>query len=359
MLLLGVVLAWAVFAVAARTEPLVSNRWNVALVTAPLACLAALASGLSTATVYDRRVYSRHFEHLGLVGSPGDLPRQATDPLFDYLLWGLARLLPTTQEVLFTAIGLIVSAGLLWAFSRVLPAWAVLGAFLTVIASGLFAAYTGVVVRQGLAVAALLPALVLAATRRRTGVMFVLLTCAGLLHWTAVAPALAVVAVRFLGLRLKALVAGWAALAVTYVLGAQQRLLGGLGARLAQLDDYTDPSLLLAYRGGVNRLDFLALSAAILIAALIARRWVGEDSVYDRLVAGYVLFSGVFLLFGFIAFSDRLASYSWFVAPLLVWYALARWAPDRAAFAPVGALLGVLALGVYTGTWASLAAVAI
>jgi len=89
---------------------------------------------------------------------------------------------------------------------------------------------------------------------------------------------------------------------------------------------------------GVHRLVSppAAGGLAILIVGLVAV-WRGAPTPwYARLVLFYCTLNTYFLLFGFIYFSDRLAAYSWTLAPLV----LAT--PFAYPKAPVGRLLTVL-----------------
>ena len=47
---------------------------------------------------------------------------------------------------------------------------------------------------------------------------------------------------------------------------------------------------------------------------------MNEDYLYEWLLKSYIGFSIVYILFGFIGYSDRLAAYAWFFIPIIVFY---------------------------------------
>lgn len=354
---LAVLLGWALLFTVSRQDAVVVNRWNVVPMVGIVVLLTAVATATSDNDASDRGLYTRHFQWLDQSDSASGARFFEDEPLFNWLLWALARLVPPTEGALFGVVALLVCAGVLFAYGRLLPLWAVLPAFLTLLASGFLTNYAGVVIRQGLAIGCLLAALALAVQRRgRVLTLLVLLVAASLLHWTAVAPALAVLAVRLRDIPLRTAVAGWVVLAVLFVAGVQGALLGGLTQYLPAVSEYSRAEIFASYGGTANRLDFLALSAVVLAVALWLRRLARTpDPVTDRLVVVYVLWNALFLALGFVAFSDRLAAYSWFLAPLLLWRPLGEaGARSTVPLLLMGATIG---LGVLTGVWGDLAGV--
>lgn len=354
-LILGVLCLWLVFIVAGRREALIANRWNAGLVVLGFTVLAVVTVATSDNTVIDREVYLRQFEILADTDRPWDSPYFEGDALFVVFLWALARIVPTTEVVLYAVVAAVIATGCLLAFRRLLPAWAVLGAWVTLLATGLFAAYSGVAVRQGLAMACLLVAVSMIASgeyQRRW--LLMLLAAAGLLHWTAVPLALGLLVLTRWTPGVRTLVTGWSVLALGFALGLNRTLLGGL--QLEGLDKYSSRDAYASYGTDAVRLDFLAASALFLLVALVGVRYLGQDDpVQRRLLAAYVLFNSIFLLLGFVAFSDRLAAYSWFLVPLLVWYPLSARDSRNSVALSAGLTVAMLGVGLTYGPIVSLA----
>jgi hypothetical protein len=164
----------------------------------------------------------------------------------------------------------------------------------------------------------LFAAICLILTGVRSGWWILLLFAAALMHWSAIPIALTIALLTFVRVRLRVLVAVWGVVAILFLTGVQERLLGPVAEIIPGLSDYTNPTLNQEYTGGVNRRDFLIFSLVILVVGLIAVRRGTPTPWYPRLMAFYVTLNIYFLLFGFILYSDRLAAYSWTLAPLVL-----------------------------------------
>ena len=46
--------------------------------------------------------------------------------------------------------------------------------------------------------------------------------------------------------------------------------------------------------------------------------------MYEWLLKSYIGFSIVYILFGYIGFSDRLAGYAWFLIPVIIFYPIIK-----------------------------------
>jgi hypothetical protein len=69
-------------------------------------------------------------------------------------------------------------------------------------------------------------------------------------------------------------------------------------------------------------------------------------------LTAYVVFNALFLAFGFVAFSDRIASYSWFLAPMLLWRPLSMRDDPKSVGLSSAAMVGVLGFALFSGTLA-------
>lgn len=171
-------------------------------------------------------------------------------------------------------------------------------------------------------------------------------------HLSALIPAIMLFVVSLRKPSIRVLLVSWFVVAFLYVTGMNGALLGGIAEGSDRLGMYTGSNVLSGYQGGANRLDFLAVSAfSIALIMVLAHRWRESSSPEDRgatdfLTATLILFNIYFLCFGFIAFSDRLAAYSWFLVPLALGHLFLRCAPRPrlAASSYAAASLIVMAL---------------
>lgn len=350
-----VVLAWSSLLVAGQMAPVVSNRFSAGIVAAVLAVIATLVTMHAETGAPDAARYEELYQRVAYAESPSLVDSQA-DALFLWFLWLLAKIPGFQANLLLGVVAGIVAVAYLYTSWRLLPPWAAQAAFLSLFASGWFLAYTAVALRQGLAIGCLLLTLPWLVSRHGKWWFYsLLLVSACLFHWSAIGPALVILGLRVFNPPLRVTVALWIVLAVAFAGGAQEALLGGLAQQLPGVAEYTDASAYANY-GGLrgNRLDLMAASGAILLAAIILRRLVWQDTTYDRLINAYILMNAIFLLLGFVAFSDRIAAYSWFLAPIMLWYPIANAAKPTLAS---GSLLLIIGFGVSAGSFSVLATI--
>lgn len=293
--------------------------------------LLVFQGALSEYGVSDRGVYLDLFVQLSSASSPFAVDSDA-DPLFLATLWALGQLGNPSPELLFGFTTLVLSVSYYVACRAFLTGWAAVLSLLTLCAVGLLEAYSVVALRQGLAISAVM--LTLFAFRGK-GLRWPLLLAfcgaAVLFHWSAIGPVLVVLLVRYRLFRLRLAVGVWCVLAIAYVSSLQARLFAGLSTWLPQMEEYSSSGAYANYGSEGNRFAFLAVSGAALALFLWALRAEGfsptSDTEFRQLVELYVGFNCFFLALGFIAFSDRIAAYSWFLAPLLFWLCVerARW----------------------------------
>lgn len=353
LMLLSMVCCWSVLIIGARRTVLVNNPWNIGLITSVLAIIMVISVGYadnSASTVADRPIYVQEFRNQDRASTPWVSGLFRQDRLFSLFLWGLARVAPATEVVLYVTVTTVVLLCYLAAARLLLPEWATLAALITLQAMGLVTSYAGVAIRQGLAMSCLVVAVALYA--RGSGgkrSVLALLLGAGLLHWSAIAPAIGLLLLSWRTPSFRSLILIWSTLAGAFLAGLPERVYAGLETSLPSVDGYSSIAAFGDYPGGANRLDFLALSAAFIVIAIVGRRYIGPDDKLQRLVAAYVLLNAMFLLLGFIAFSDRLAAYSWFLGPLLVWYPLSRKSTDSSVAWSMLGLVAVIAVGALAG----------
>jgi len=73
--------------------------------------------------------------------------------------------------------------------------------------------------------------------------------------------------------------------------------------------------------GYINRIDFFIFTTFWIIYGLwFLKKYLNNDCFYKWLIKSYISLSILYNMFGFIAFSDRLAAYSWSLVPILLMY---------------------------------------
>lgn len=288
----------------------------LAALTAATVSYAVLANG----GVVDRLIYTREFRLIG----GGDLldafsARLGTggEPLYIAFLWLVSRAGTDSTAGLYAAVALVSVAAFV-AGARLLVGWSRVPYLLfTAVAIGFFTAYAGLIVRQGLSLAAIFVGVCLVLRGSRWWSWVSAFAVASLLHWSAVVVVVLITLVVVMRLSLRAAVAVWAGAAALFVTGLQRTLFEPLAAFVPAMEGYTGSAVTHQY-GGSNRLDFLAFSAVFLVAGFVLRKVATVPSWYDTLLVVYAAANTYFLAFGFIAYADRLAAYSWYLAPLIV-----------------------------------------
>lgn len=313
--------AWLTVLVAGRRSVL-ATRWSVLPIAAGLGAVAVYVSAATDILVSDRSVYLKEFR---VIATSGGSQTSLEDPLFVLTLKALSTFVPHTEFALFGALGVACAVMYLSAFRVALPWWAALMAFATLIISGFFFAYTAVAVRQGLAVGFVMLAIALRSRSRVSWPVYLgILGLAALLHWSALAAGMLAAAVQIRRVTVTKLLFVWAACAVLFVTGLNSVLFARWATSLASVDRYSNTASYEAYGVLGNRLDFLAVSTVFLIIGLLGRRSMAADPVHDQFLKSYIVLNAMYLVAGFVAFSDRLAVYSWFLFPVLLWRPLAK-----------------------------------
>jgi hypothetical protein len=148
---------------------------------------------------------------------------------------------------------------------------------------------------------------------------------------------------------LKVLVGGWLAAMVLGLSGLAQLFVSRF--HLTMVDTYSSTSAYESYGRTGLRLDFVAVSAVLATLTLVViKRWPTKEG--EWLGATFLGFNALYLLLGYVAFSDRLAVYSLILVPLAAWYALSTVQRTRSVALPVAAVFcAALALGVQSGQW--------
>jgi len=126
-------------------------------------------------------------------------------------------------------------------------------------------------------------------------------------------------------INLKFLLVLWGLTSVLYVTGWNQIIMQHLPFQSQYLLSYTGElwsGQSTLYGQTPNSIKYLAYSAIFLIAILLLRKcFLIADKGMLFFVRVYTMWNTIFLIFGFIAFSSRIAFYSWILFPFIIFYA--------------------------------------
>lgn len=311
---------WTLVLLFAPPTSALRARVNVVIPLLILSVFAVIFAMKGNEGLTDRTVYTNELQTIAghSLGQTFGLTFQtAREPFYVLFMWVVSNGGQQTAWLYF-CVGTACAVTYVAAILKLVPFWQAPLIWLTTLALGFFTSYASLVARQGLSMAMLFAAVCLILRGSRSWWWLILLTAAALTHWSAIPIAVTIALMTFLDIRLRVLVAVWGAAAILFLTHAQERLLGPVSGLVPGLTNYTDPSFADQYLGGVNRDDFLLFSLGILAVGLVAI-WKGTPpDWYPRLIVFYCALNTYFLLFGFISFSDRVAAYSWTLAPLVL-----------------------------------------
>ena len=326
----------------------ITHRRAHVLLFSILALLVWQASTFKIAPGSDLYTFFSESLHLSSLSPVEAVSSTARDPGYALLGWGIMSITPS--PLLFSAAWpLLTLTGTYLGLRCVLRPWQLLLTLFLLISLPIFFGYLQVAVRQGVALGLLAFALGHGLAGKRA-FLYAGALAAPLLHWSALpfSAALFIACSRYRTVGVAA--ATWVLSATLFVFGEQLELLEPLTDSLPVIENYASPSVVEAY-GGTNRVDFFLVSLLGACAGLWLHmtRSVG-DTMYDGILTYYLLANAAFLLFGFVAFSDRIAVYSWYMLPLLLVYPLLASHPRGGWEAPA-ICIGSLIVGVLFGSY--------
>lgn len=181
-----------------------------------------------------------------------------------------------------------------------------------------------IVLRQGIAIGILLISL-MTYLKGHKKVSILLMIISAQFHSTAYIMFVSLLVIEFFKINLKWLLTIWGIGSLLYVTGWNQRVVQYLPFDSKYISNYTG-SLWSGqselYGQVPNAIKYLLFSAAFLIVILFFKKmFLNNDIGMIFLSKIYVVWNTIFLIFGFVAFSSRIALYSWMLFPLIIFYA--------------------------------------
>lgn len=181
-----------------------------------------------------------------------------------------------------------------------------------------------IVLRQGIAIGILLISL-MTYLKGHKKVSILLMLISAQFHSTAYIMFVSLLVIEFFKINLKWLLTIWGIGSLLYVTGWNQRVVQYLPFNSKYISNYTG-SLWSGqselYGQAPNAIKYLLFSIVFLIIILFFKKmFLNNDIGMIFLSKVYVVWNTIFLIFGFVAFSSRIALYSWMLFPLIIFYA--------------------------------------
>lgn len=177
-----------------------------------------------------------------------------------------------------------------------------------------FANGTTNILRQGLAASVVGLVLIMSTQLTRWRRLGPLAVAATLLHWSALLPVAAIIGAKVMPRR-RVVLFVWIVSAAMFLFGLVGRFLGPVTVLFEPASTYVTNVGYAASGGPGSRLDFFAFTAFLVLAAILLERRCKTS--HTRLVTSFIAIAVTFNLFGFVAFGDRVAVYTWLTFPIV------------------------------------------
>jgi hypothetical protein len=265
------------------------------------------------------------------------------DTLFLAISWVVARI-TGDQTIYLMILWLLFCIPFGYFINKLFPTWKSAIVLFSYMNFVFFYNYADNALRQGIAISFLLVALYMVLNKKKP---YIFMIIGSLIHWTCLPFSVVIYSYKF---RLRTLLVTWGIFCLLFITNLNAKVVGPLWSLIPNIDTYTSVNSLNSYGNQVNRLDFLILSASVLVTSLFLYYFMHRNEMYMKIIKVYISFNALFLLFGFISFSDRLAVYSWFLIPVLIWFPILNATKYRPVIA-FSVLLISFVLGVVTGVY--------
>lgn len=154
-------------------------------------------------------------------------------------------------------------------------------------------------------------------------ILFYLAAAATILCHYSSAPVVAILLLlKWRNITLSTSIKIWIIAALLFVTRVHETIMLKIFSSSQFFSSYTSSNLLNQFGYTANRTEYLLFSGAVIVAGLMLSKFVIQSNkeIYNKLITSFALINCYFLLFGFIAFAVRIAVFSWFMIPLLLWY---------------------------------------
>ncbi|MEB2298032.1 EpsG family protein [Lysinibacillus xylanilyticus] len=176
------------------------------------------------------------------------------------------------------------------------------------------------------------------------------------IHSTSIAIIATILFVKKTNINNKKLIMFWLFASIIYITDINKILLKiPYLSNLSIMKEYSSQDVLLFY-GSQNSIMFWIFSAFFLVCFLFSvflceKNKFMDGQILERykfLIKIYISINSLFLIFGFIAFSNRIAIYSWYLIPLIFGFLFVNIKPRNQLFVLFGIFIALI-IGVLTG----------
>ena len=288
--------------------------------------IAMMIAYIPTLNVYvsDMVRYVRSFKEMSDFSLFEILKYYDWEPLFLVTQWFISRF--TENQVVYVIFTFLMFCFLLYTIAKkmFLP-WQRMFFIFIFFCYPFFYMFVFDVIRQGIAMFLLILSTTYMLDKKKHIKFFVCIVAAGLFHDTAFMMGGALAIVFLFNFKLKTYLFVWSITAILFLTGFNSSILNFDFIRnIGYVDIYTQDFRIKNFGGGVNKISYFIYSSFFLIVSLFLYKYLILEEYYKKtyfhIIKCYLGFNALFLLFGFIAYSNRIAMYSWFLVPLLVAY---------------------------------------
>lgn len=262
--------------------------------------------------------YTNNFVYISQLSLPEALQFSFWEPLFVIKQWIISRF--TTDTTTYIVISLILYISLLsTVVNKLFTPWQRIFVIYLYFNFVFFYAYIFNGMRQGFSMMFMLLLIALIANNASKFKRFFTIICAALFHYSSIPIVLFIVIAN--KLKLKTLLALWVILAFLFITNLNQ-IFSYLP--ISFVERYTSQETLEHYGGAINNIKFLIFNTAFLLIGIYLNKKIdfieGAKEMYLVILKSYIASNIIFMMFGFIAFSNRIASFSWLIIPILIIY---------------------------------------
>lgn len=243
------------------------------------------------------------------------------ESLFLLYQWSLSKI--SSNDLTFIIVTFLIYVFLLLkAIKKIFLPWQYIYIFFAFLCYPFFYNYILNGMRQGLAMMLILLAMTYWIKKRNSFKFYISIIFSGLIHVTSFFFTIPLFIVLWLNIKLKYLLLLWT-FAIFLFLTDLNSFIANIGIinELNFIELYTNNGIIEVF-GETNKINFLVFSSFFLLLSLFLYKYIDLDeklkNIYLVTIKTYTVFNILFLLFGFIAYSNRLAAYSWHLLPLLI-----------------------------------------
>lgn len=345
ILLYIAVFTMAILIALAKQNTIINNKYNNTAILVILFILISISVyHVNIDSVVDLRRYSFHFSSYQGI-SLFDIEFRH-EPLFSLLQWIVVNSIGSFKLFL-VVVWFIIFMNFYKAVKNLFNKVDILFVFVTYFTFFIFFDYVLNAMRQGLAMSFLVLSLSILVTNSSKFTFYISIILAPLFHITSLPFSIVLLLFKWFRPKLRTVFFFWLLSIILFVTNLNSRIFSTFS--FEALEIYSSDRIIERY-SAVNRIDFLVFGIFFAFVGFIVWKYVfnRENNEYKNILSLYLLFNMIFLFFGFIAYSDRLASYSWILIPIILWKSIYKTKNYR--YKAIALLLGFLAVAILTGS---------